>query len=291
MTIAEFARLCRCSTQTLRYYDRIDLLKPAQVDGWTGYRHYEKKQAVDFVKIKNLQLADFTIEEIKQLLKKDDQAVYEAFSRKIALQEEKLERIKQIQQSYLREKTSMETLVQGISDFLVRQICNLEELKEFGLQPEDGKTIVELIRTHLEEALMKPLLGSDVVKLRVNGDLYEGADQVLERIQALTEEDLEAELLLSGETEEPEETNAEPVWQADGWQHVHEFIDRIPALEDGVKYDFRFELADAERVTVSFPLLMLGAMLFKQGRAKTLRGCCVNDSKDGQNHFVLMKVL
>ena len=62
MTIKEFASLCNCNTQTLRYYDKIDLLKPVKVDQWSGYRYYEKSQAIDFVKIKNLQAADFTID-------------------------------------------------------------------------------------------------------------------------------------------------------------------------------------------------------------------------------------
>ena len=44
------------------YYDKIDLLKPQKVDPWSGYRYYAREQAVDFVKIKNLQAADFSIE-------------------------------------------------------------------------------------------------------------------------------------------------------------------------------------------------------------------------------------
>lgn len=32
MTIKEFARLCGCNPQTLRYYDHVDLLKPVKVD-------------------------------------------------------------------------------------------------------------------------------------------------------------------------------------------------------------------------------------------------------------------
>jgi DNA-binding transcriptional MerR regulator len=67
MTIKEFAKLCNCNPQTLRYYDKEDLLKPKTVDAWTGYRHYSKDQAFDFVKIKNLKEADFTIKEIKLL--------------------------------------------------------------------------------------------------------------------------------------------------------------------------------------------------------------------------------
>lgn len=100
MTIKEFASLCGCGTQTLRYYDRIDLLKPGKVDPWFGYRYYSKSQAIDFVKIKNLQAADFTIDEIKALLTMPDTQVYEAFDRKIAEQAQKRKRIKEIQQSY-----------------------------------------------------------------------------------------------------------------------------------------------------------------------------------------------
>ena len=84
MTIKQFASLCGCNTQTLRYYDKIGLLKPVKVDSWSGYRYYTKSQAMDFVKIKNLQAADFSIDEIKILLAMSDQQIYEAFDRKIA---------------------------------------------------------------------------------------------------------------------------------------------------------------------------------------------------------------
>ena len=72
ITIQGFAKLCGCNTQTLRYYDRIGLLAPAKVDEWTGYRYYEEDQAMRFVKIKNLQQADFSIEEIRPLLEENE---------------------------------------------------------------------------------------------------------------------------------------------------------------------------------------------------------------------------
>lgn len=53
MTIKDFANLVECNPQTLRYYDREDLLKPVRVDQWSGYRYYEEEQALAFVKIKN----------------------------------------------------------------------------------------------------------------------------------------------------------------------------------------------------------------------------------------------
>ena len=99
MTIKEFSRLCGCNPQTLRYYDRVDLLKPVKVDQWSGYRYYEEEQALSFVKIKNLQKAGFTIDDIKELLDKDDRAIYEAFEAKIAEEEKRLQEIKVIQLS------------------------------------------------------------------------------------------------------------------------------------------------------------------------------------------------
>ena len=66
------------------------------MDKVSGYRYYEKEQAVDFVKIKNLQRADFTIEEIKLLLGKNVSEVYDAFNCKIEQQKDKLAQIIQI---------------------------------------------------------------------------------------------------------------------------------------------------------------------------------------------------
>ena len=83
MTIKEFARLCGCNPQTLRYYDRVELLKPVKVDEWSGYRLYDEEQALTFIKIKNLQIAGFTIDEIKGLLDSDNDVIFEAFTRKV----------------------------------------------------------------------------------------------------------------------------------------------------------------------------------------------------------------
>ena len=87
MTIKEFALICGCNPQTLRYYDQIALLKPVKVDMWSGYRFYDEEQAYVFVKIKNLQKAGFTIDEIKGLLDKDNLVIYQAFEEKIAEEE------------------------------------------------------------------------------------------------------------------------------------------------------------------------------------------------------------
>ena len=114
MTIKEFAKLCGCNSQTLRYYDRIDLLKPVEVDQWSGYRFYEEAQALDFVKIKNLQLAGFTIDEIKELIGRSDEEIYRAFEVKLAEQEERIRTIREIQKSYQNEVENMKERLKEI---------------------------------------------------------------------------------------------------------------------------------------------------------------------------------
>lgn len=40
LSISELAKLRQVTTETLRYYDRIGLLKPVYVDPETNYRYY-----------------------------------------------------------------------------------------------------------------------------------------------------------------------------------------------------------------------------------------------------------
>ena len=42
--IGDFSKLSRVSVKTLRYYDEMGLLKPIEVDAFTGYRLYEYSQ-------------------------------------------------------------------------------------------------------------------------------------------------------------------------------------------------------------------------------------------------------
>jgi len=44
LRIGEFSKISRDSVKTLRYYDEIGLLKPAQIDRFTGYRYYTLSQ-------------------------------------------------------------------------------------------------------------------------------------------------------------------------------------------------------------------------------------------------------
>lgn len=67
--IGDFSKLSRVSIKTLRYYDEMDLLKPVEVDRFTGYRYYEFDQLPRLNRILALRDLGFSLEEIGQLLR------------------------------------------------------------------------------------------------------------------------------------------------------------------------------------------------------------------------------
>lgn len=294
MTIKEFATLCGCNTQTLRYYDKIDLLKPVKVDQWSGYRYYAKSQAIDFVKIKNLQAADFAIGEIKMLLTMPDHRVYEAFDRKIAEQSQKLERIKKIQQSYLTEKNNMEKLVQSATDYLFHAVSDFEVLREFGMAPEDGTAVVARLKDFYERSTLRHLPAAPDVQLILNGSVIQGTEQITETFESLKEKGYGDSVLLGGEdvgkTEDLTPENGEAVWETHGWNYVYEFLGDIPELEKGYEYCFYFRLTEEKHPKgLEFPLFMLAAMLPQIDSDEISIGCSIHKAKDGQNHFTLLR--
>ncbi|WP_129597160.1 MerR family transcriptional regulator [Anaerophilus nitritogenes] len=66
LSIGEFARLRNITTETLRHYDRIGLLKPMKVDPKTGYRYYSILQYEQLGTIKELRQLGMSIDEIKK---------------------------------------------------------------------------------------------------------------------------------------------------------------------------------------------------------------------------------
>ncbi len=64
--IGEFAKLTNIPVKTLRYYDEINLLKPEEIDLFSGYRYYGNKQKEDLEIILALKEAGFSLEEIKK---------------------------------------------------------------------------------------------------------------------------------------------------------------------------------------------------------------------------------
>jgi DNA-binding transcriptional MerR regulator len=69
--IGDFSKLSRVSVKTLRYYDEMGLLKPIEVDRFTGYRYYEFDQLPRLYRILALKDLGFSLEEIGRLFEGD----------------------------------------------------------------------------------------------------------------------------------------------------------------------------------------------------------------------------
>lgn len=63
-TIGQVAKLFDISTQTLRYYDKINLFKPSYRDPYNKYRYYKKEQFQDLRTILYLKNAGIVLEDI-----------------------------------------------------------------------------------------------------------------------------------------------------------------------------------------------------------------------------------
>ena len=122
--IGDFASILNTSVRTLRYYDEIDLIKPKEIDLFTGYRYYSKDQINDFQIIKLLKEAGFSLEEIKN--NKDN------FSEELMLKKKN---------ELLKEITNIKTKIKQI-DYLRSYITN-------------GKIVLEKEKTNKNNMVLR----------------------------------------------------------------------------------------------------------------------------------------
>lgn len=80
--IGEFSKLTQVSVRMLRYYDEAGLLKPAEVDRWTGHRLYSVEQIPRLDRIRYLRDSGFLISEIALALEMDAHALLVSLNKK-----------------------------------------------------------------------------------------------------------------------------------------------------------------------------------------------------------------
>jgi len=103
-TIGEISKLTNLSIQTLRYYDKIDLLKPAHVDTLTNYRYYKDTQLYFIDIIKSLKYIGTPLEDIKHAQNFSTEQLVDFLKVQEAIVEEKVKRMQEVQ--YILMKTT-----------------------------------------------------------------------------------------------------------------------------------------------------------------------------------------
>jgi len=294
ITIQGFSRLCGCNTQTLRYYDRIGLLTPAKVDEWTGYRYYEEEQAMLFVKIKNLQQADFTIEEIKSLLPGDDDLLMAAFERKIREQKQKLATIQKIQRSYLKEAMDMRNMVNEYLNFVEGRMAKSELWEELGLAGEQETETRANVNAMFADWISQCRSESEEIAKQMNGKDLAVMKNVIEKLKDGNLENHSLIMSVVGDTNNPAEQipkDAQNIFERSEWEHVSEWIKEIPeTLGNGKKNFFLFKVKEDSCVSdPGFPTLMLAVMASRYNAMNGGMFCNIGLSDDGKNHFTLLQ--
>lgn len=101
LKIGEFSKLTQVTVRMLRYYDEMGLLKPLQIDPWTGYRMYSITQIPVLNKIIYLRDSGFNVAEIAGALNREEDSCaverldkkHEEIRREIEAAQQKLKKI------------------------------------------------------------------------------------------------------------------------------------------------------------------------------------------------------
>ena len=68
-SVGELSKLTNVPIQTLRYYDKMGLLKPAYINKQNNYRYYSINQFIKIDLLKQCKLMGLSLKEIEDLLK------------------------------------------------------------------------------------------------------------------------------------------------------------------------------------------------------------------------------
>ena len=122
LKIGDFSQLMHVTIRTLRHYEQIGLLKPYEVDEWTGYRYYKVEQMHALNNILRFKEVGFSLEEIKCMLEEEtshpDKSLLE---KKIAECEEELHRLT-LRKEQLQIMLNRETKMESIQRFSIQSI-------------------------------------------------------------------------------------------------------------------------------------------------------------------------
>lgn len=218
-------------------------------------------------------MAGFSIDEIRGLLDADNDTIFKAFSAKIKEQEDRLQKTREIRQSYLSEVQRMKEKVKEFRETVLSLMEDYDPTEEFGITADEYREIVDSLTTYL--------------------DTHE-----------FTEGDFDYDLSDDGDAarEEPEYLNVlnnpdfEVIYEQHGWEHAREVIGKFTVPDDGKEYMLLFTISKDKENPTAFAntalSVMLGANL--KSRERTCQnsqklGCNVTVSEDGQNHFWLLK--
>jgi DNA-binding transcriptional MerR regulator len=150
LSIGRFARLTGLTVKALRHYDELALLRPAHVDGWTGYRWYEPSQVREAVAVRRLRALRVPLDEVGVLIGLDDESLREALAVHRARLEGELVERRQV-------LTELDALIEGKEQLVTELTLELPLVDEPAgrYAVAGGRVRVDDMTTHVPETIAR----------------------------------------------------------------------------------------------------------------------------------------
>ena len=128
LKIGDFSRLSLVSIKTLRYYDELGLLKPVQVDEFTGYRYYSTSQLTRLNRILALKDLGLALEQIARLLDQEvtpDQVRGMLRLKKLELEQQVIDGQRRLERINAWLNTFEQEAIMPAYDVIVKKVASL----------------------------------------------------------------------------------------------------------------------------------------------------------------------
>lgn len=113
-SVGEMAKAAHVTSETLRHYDRIGLVKPSKKDNLTNYRYYTEKDLVRINTVRALQQMDMPLQKIKEVLEFDDlQKIIDYLTEAEKIADEKIALLEYSKSKILLAKSGYENHLRG----------------------------------------------------------------------------------------------------------------------------------------------------------------------------------
>ena len=158
LRIGEFSKLSRVSIRMLRHYDDIGLLKPAEIDQFTGYRYYSPEQLPVVGRITAFKDMGFSLADIVKML--------EIYENRDELDDYLMKRQLELQE--ISETTQLQMRLLDTARERLRKEQNMSYNVSIKTIPERYAATVHMTIPHYEdEGMVWQILGEETAPLNM----------------------------------------------------------------------------------------------------------------------------
>ncbi|MDY3791999.1 MAG: MerR family transcriptional regulator [Oscillospiraceae bacterium] len=175
LTITEVAKYRKMPSDTLRYYDRIGLVKPNFVDKTNGRRYYSMEQCEHLGTIKELRKLNLSLQEIEEFMNgRSFEKSERVLSRHLAVLKKEIEDKKRLY-SILEEKLEFMAHIRS-ADFSVDKPVIKDIPERYVLRGKNGglstnKTAIEFMKLEESLEMESPILATNKAAMEINDSI------------------------------------------------------------------------------------------------------------------------